>query len=383
MSQQYRYPNSAVVSVNIASEGDIDQPAPGELLQVGGRDPDDDLVPLRFNASGELIVSIASGIDNPLPVTDAAAEASLASIDSKTPALGQALMAASVPVAIASDQSTLPVSAASLPLPAGAATEAKQDTQITELQDIEADIEAMSAKLPATLGQKAMAASLAVVIASDQSTVPVSAASLPLPSGAATEAKQDAQITQETAIAASVASIDSKTPALGQAIMDDSVPVVIASNQSQIDVNINASGITLDVGTTQLPASLGQTNMAGSLSVAIASNQSALPVAASGGRARANAPTYHDYSSGNVTTAAYTELIASTSSAASMLDIFDSSGQAMIIAVGAAASEVDQFYVFPGGNGPVQLAIAAGSRVSVKALTANATSGYLILNLYT
>lgn len=54
------------------------------------------------------------------------------------------------------------------------ATEAKQDTQITELQDIEADVEAMSAKLPATLGQKAAAASLSVILASDQGAVPVS-----------------------------------------------------------------------------------------------------------------------------------------------------------------------------------------------------------------
>lgn len=55
-------------------------------------------------------------------------------------------------------------------LPSGAATEAT--------------LSAASGKLPATLGQKAMAASLAVVVASDQSAVPISAASLPLPSNA-------------------------------------------------------------------------------------------------------------------------------------------------------------------------------------------------------
>jgi hypothetical protein len=54
---------------------------------------------------------------------------------------------------------TQPMSAAALPLPTGAATEA---TAV-----------AASAKLPASLGQKAMAASLPVVIASDQGTVPV------------------------------------------------------------------------------------------------------------------------------------------------------------------------------------------------------------------
>jgi len=47
------------------------------------------------------------------------------SIDGKTPALGAAATAASTPVNIASDQ-TVPVSAASLPLPTGAATAANQ-----------------------------------------------------------------------------------------------------------------------------------------------------------------------------------------------------------------------------------------------------------------
>jgi hypothetical protein len=103
-----------------------------------------------------------------LPLPDGAASAarqdtgntSLAAINTKTPALGQAAMAASVPVAIASNQSAVPISVASLPLPSGAATEAT--------------LSALSAKHPATLGQKAMAASLAVVIANDQSAVPVS-----------------------------------------------------------------------------------------------------------------------------------------------------------------------------------------------------------------
>ena len=47
-------------------------------------------------------------------------------------------------------------------------------------------------QLPVSLGQLASAASLSVVLASDQSTVPISAASLPLPSGASTAAKQPA-----------------------------------------------------------------------------------------------------------------------------------------------------------------------------------------------
>jgi hypothetical protein len=111
---------------------------------------------------------------------------------------------------------TQPVSAASLPLPTGAATGAKQDTGNTSLSSLDT-------KLPAK-GQAAMAASTPVVIASDQSTVPVSAASLPLPTGAATGAKQDTGNT-------SVASIDTKTPALGQALAAASTPVVLPAAQ--------------------------------------------------------------------------------------------------------------------------------------------------------
>lgn len=73
-------------------------------------------------------------------------------------------------------------------------------------------------------GQATMTNSQPVVIASDQSVVPVSASSLPLPSGASTSAKQDTGNT-------SVASIDTKTPALGQALAAASVPVVLTAAQ--------------------------------------------------------------------------------------------------------------------------------------------------------
>lgn len=82
---------------------------------------------------------------------------------------------------------------------------------------------AISGKLPATLGAKATAASMAVNIASDQ-TVPVSAASLPLPTGAATET--------------TLAAISTKTPALGAAVTASSTPVNVASDQV---VNVKTS----------------------------------------------------------------------------------------------------------------------------------------------
>lgn len=62
---------------------------------------------------------------------------------------------------------TQPISATTLPLPTGAATSALQTSG-------NATLTAISAQLPTTLGQKTSANSLAVVIASDQSTIPVS-----------------------------------------------------------------------------------------------------------------------------------------------------------------------------------------------------------------
>lgn len=100
--------------------------------------------------------------------------------------------------------------------------------------------------------------------------VPVSLASQPLPTGAATEAKQDAEITQLTnlnnsqgAQADAVASSDTgtfslialikrlltKLPGVGQQTMANSQPVVIASDQSPVQVNLPAG--TEVVGTAQ------------------------------------------------------------------------------------------------------------------------------------
>ena len=63
-------------------------------------------------------------------------------------------------------------------------------------------------------GQETMANSEPVVIASDQSAVPVSAASLPLPSGAATSAKQDTGNTSLATIAGAVAGTEMQVDVL-------------------------------------------------------------------------------------------------------------------------------------------------------------------------
>lgn len=102
------------------------------------------------------------------------------------------------------------------------------------------------------------------------------------------------------------------------------------------------------------------------------------------GRALANAPTVTTYGT-PVTSAAYVTIIASTTSATNLVELFDSSGVALFFAVGAAASEVNQFVIYPGGNGQVPLSIPAGSRISYKAVSTSATgsAAFNVLNLYT
>ena len=85
--------------------------------------------------------------------------------------------------------------------------------------------------------------------------VPVSAASLPLPTGAATSANQ-------TTGNGSLSSIDGKLNSLGQKAMSASVPVVIASNQSAITVTsalttsatVTKSSVTAITSSLQLVA---------------------------------------------------------------------------------------------------------------------------------
>lgn len=131
--------------------------------------------------------------------------------------LGLKAAAASLPVILASDQT--------LPLPSGASTSSLQTSGNVSLSSIDSKL--------GTLGQKAAAGSAPVVLASDQT--------LPLPSGAATSALQTSGNT-------SLSSIDSKTPALGQALAAASVPVVLTSAQLAALTPLTSTSVTLLAG---------------------------------------------------------------------------------------------------------------------------------------
>ncbi len=196
-------------------------------------------------------------------------------------------------------------------LPSGAATAAKQPALGTA-GSASSDV----------ISVQGIASMTALKVDPSAVTSPISAASLPLPSGAATAANQSTEITSLQLIDDIVQTDDAAfTPATSKVAMvgaefDDTTPDsvdegdggalrmsgrrelytqlrdaagnerganVTAANALKVDASSAAVPVTdnsgsLTIDTAQLPSSLGQTNMAGSVSVALASNQSALPI---------------------------------------------------------------------------------------------------------
>jgi hypothetical protein len=83
---------------------------------------------------------------------------------------------------------------------------------------------------------------------------------------------------------------------------------------------------------------------------------------------------------GNITTAAYTELVPALSRAVYKMLLYNTTGKIMILAVGGAGSEVDTLYWPPGVPLSEPQIFQVGQRISVKALDGTASVGYLIAN---
>ena len=199
----------------------------------------------------------------PLP-TGAATETTLSSINTKTPAL----VSGKVPV----DGSgvTQPISATSLPLPSGAATETTLSSILSDLQ-LKADktetqpVSLSSIPLPSGAATETTLSSILSDLqlkADKTETQPVSAASLPLPSGAATEVTLGNLLT-ELAL---------------KADSNETQPVSIAS----LPLPSGAATETTLSGLNNKIPTIGQKTMSGSIPVTIASDQPIVPLSLSG-----------------------------------------------------------------------------------------------------
>jgi hypothetical protein len=84
------------------------------------------------------------------------------------------------------------------------------------------------------------------------------------------------------------------------------------------------------------------------------------------------------YSTTNVTSSAYVTLTSNITTSTSNLVIVDTSSELMKLAQGPVGSEVD-ICAFQGNGYPVNISniyIPAGTRLALKAISGNATSGY-------
>lgn len=91
----------------------------------------------------------------------------------------------------------------------------------------------------------------------------------------------------------------------------------------------------------------------------------------------------NQYSSNPVTTSAWVQIYASLPNATRAISVFDSSGQIMVLGVGAAGSEVPQtWYIFPGGTDLVPVYLPSSARISLEAISGTASAGEIDINLY-
>lgn len=133
-------------------------------------------------------------------------------------------------------------------------------------------------RMPASLGQKVKTASFPVVFASDQDTLAVSVASLPLPSGAATAANQATLITQTDGIEGLLTTIDADTGTLAGAVAGSEVQVdVLTLPAITGTVTANAgTGTFVTKETRASTATLSNVNDTASSTTLLASNANRL-----------------------------------------------------------------------------------------------------------
>jgi hypothetical protein len=216
---------------------------------------------------------------------------------------------------------TQPVSAASLPLPTGAATEAT--------------LSSLDGKIPASL----TVTSTRLLVDGSGVTQPVSASSLPLPTGASIAAKQPALGTAGTASAdvITVQGIASMTAIKvdGSAVTQP-VSGTVTTTPSYISVIDLLDGNILDASSTNINGSAG----------------------------------------------ALVQVVASTAAETKALQILDTTGGFIGLYTGAPASEVLRLVIGPGSDQTIQHTIPISTRITVRRLdsTTALSSGFLAIN---
>jgi hypothetical protein len=269
-------------------------------------------LPIKIMDAGGVSLDLSAG--GHAYVIDEEVRSTLTTIEGRIPSKGQKTMSGSVPVTMASDQGNLPISASSLPLPTGAATEADQDISNAFLDSIDSKI-------------------------TECNTGNVVVSSSALPTGASTSAKQDTGNT-------SLASIDGKITACNTGnvtVGSSALPTGAATAANQTTGNNSLSSIDSKVSRLSV-VDLCDTPLVSGTSI-------------------------------NGSAGAFYQAVATLAAAVKAIQCLDTTGVFMGVYTGAAASETLVAVIPPGADGAIlDISIASGARVALRALEATGPS---------
>lgn len=228
----------------------------------------------------------------------------------------------------------------------------------------------------------------ALTVDGSASTQPVSAASLPLPTGASTEATLSTLNGKVTACNTGAVVLAAGTAGFGKLTANDGVDigdVTInnASGGSAVNIQDGGNSITVDgtVAATQSGNWSSRTQDGSGNSISSTSNALHVNVQNSSLTIASNLDVVDfldtpvmDTSSVNIPASASspTQVVASLAAAVKKIKINDTTGAFIGIYTGAALSETLQCIVGPGEDGTIEVQMASSDRVSVRNM-ANAT----------
>jgi hypothetical protein len=346
---------------------------------------------IKTDAQGELQVDI---LTSALP-TGAATETTLAAVAADAATIAGAVSSAKVQVDVVT--STLPTGAATELTLADIKTAV--ETLATTVSATEIQVDVLSSALPTGAATESTLAAVELDTSTlagcvSGSEVQVDVVSSALPAGAATEAAQTNGSQKAQIVDAAGDIVDVKLLSVALAGTDKGLVTnsiihgeSTAGGGSYVDVKVNPSGaLTTESTLAGLDAAvLGQDTMANSLPVVLASDQSSIPVvAATLSVVDLLDAGILDTSSTNIPGSASSpvQVIASTAAAIKALQLLDTTGAFIGVYVGGVGVEVLQLVMGPGSDQTIQHSISSGSRVSLKRLdsTTAVSSGIVAIN---
>lgn len=222
----------------------------------------------------------------------------------------------------------------------------------------------------AVLGQDTMANSLPVVIASDQTAIKV------------TDGAGGAVATEAT-----LAAIKTAVELIDNAVSGNELQVDVVSSALPTGAATEATLASVEADTSSLAGCVSGTEVQVDIVAALPSGTNTI------GKVDVNTLSVIDLldagildtSSSNIAGSASspTQVVASTAAATKKLQLLDTTGAFIGVYTGAAASEVLQFIMGPGSDQTIEHSIPAGTRISLKRLdsTTAISSGIIAINL--